>query len=105
MPSKISFLVKPLIVREVRSELKLKAEKASYEVFSSNLKQLLLMPPLRGKSIMGIDPGFLNGCKLAVISSTGVYLSSGVIYPHRKNSKGSENAQILKNLLMKHKYV
>jgi len=54
-----------------RSELTKKAEKASITVFAANLKQLLLTPPVRGKSILGIDPGFQNGCKFAVVSATG----------------------------------
>jgi len=54
-----------------RSELTKNAEKASISVFAANLKQLLLTPPVRGKSILGIDPGFHNGCKFAVISATG----------------------------------
>jgi len=54
-----------------RSELTKKAEKASVAVFASNLKQLLLTPPVRGKSILGIDPGFQHGCKFAVITASG----------------------------------
>jgi transcriptional accessory protein Tex/SPT6 len=54
-----------------RSELTKKAEKSSIEVFATNLKNLLLASPVKGKCIMGIDPGFRNGCKLAVITSTG----------------------------------
>jgi len=54
-----------------RSDLTKKAEKASISVFAANLKQLLLTPPVRGKSILGIDPGFHNGCKFAIISATG----------------------------------
>ncbi|XP_049963184.1 S1 RNA-binding domain-containing protein 1 [Schistocerca serialis cubense] len=77
-----SRLIEPLIARQVRSELLQIAVCAAIEVFASNLKALLLAPPLRGKSILGIDPGFRNGCKLAVISATGEVLRTDVIYPH-----------------------
>lgn len=73
-------LLQPHIVREVRSSLKMQSEKASCEVFSTNLKQLLLMPPVKGKCILGIDPGFSNGCQLAMISETGSVLTTGNIY-------------------------
>lgn len=81
--------------------MKSKAEKASYEVFSTNLKQLLLMPPLKGRRILGIDPGYSNGCKMAVISETGSVLANAVIYPHK--NKTDRDANILKNMLKDHK--
>ncbi|KAF2899137.1 hypothetical protein ILUMI_07046 [Ignelater luminosus] len=93
-------LVQPYIVREVRSEMKSKAEKASYEVFSTNLKQLLLMPPLKGRPILGIDPGYSNGCKMAVISETGSVLANAVVYPHK--NKTDRDATILRNMLKDH---
>ncbi|OAD53888.1 S1 RNA-binding domain-containing protein 1 [Eufriesea mexicana] len=96
--------IKPLVVRRVRSEMKQKAEIASIEVFVTNVKQLLLTPPVRGKIILGIDPGFLHGCKLAVISEQGDILETGVIYPH-KNVEGSydKSVNVLINLVTKHK--
>jgi len=60
-----------MLTLDARSDLTKKAEKASVAVFATNLKQLLLTPPVRGKYILGIDPGFHNGCKFAVISATG----------------------------------
>ena len=99
-----SKFIKPLIVRRVRNEMKQKAETASIEVFVTNVKQLLLTPPVRGKIILGIDPGFTHGCKLGVISEHGKVLETDVIYPHRKAEKSSdESANILKGLVKKHK--
>jgi len=64
-------MLKMFAIPVVRSELTKKAERVSVSVFASNLKQLLLTPPVRGKPILGIDPGFHNGCKFAIISATG----------------------------------
>lgn len=86
---KFYFVVQPLIIRQIRAELKLRAEKASHEVFATNLKQLLLTPPLKGKKILGIDPGFAHGCKMALISETGSVLTHNVIYPHKDKTKAS----------------
>ncbi|CAK9797490.1 S1 RNA-binding domain-containing protein 1 [Anthophora plagiata] len=96
--------IKPLVVRRVRSEMKQKAETASIEVFVTNVKQLLLTPPVRGKIILGIDPGFSHGCKLAVISEQGNVLETGVIYPHKKIEKSyNESANVLIQLVNKHR--
>lgn len=89
-------------MRQIRAELKLKAEKASYEVFATNLKQLLLTPPVKGKKILGIDPGFSHGCKIALISETGCVLTYQVIYPHKDRTKASAT---LKNMLQEYEYV
>ncbi|XP_012543650.1 S1 RNA-binding domain-containing protein 1 [Monomorium pharaonis] len=77
--------IKPQLVRRVRSEMKEKAEQASIEVFATNVKQLLLTPPVRGKTVLGVDPGYHHGCKLAVVSEQGDLLETAVIYPHTKN--------------------
>ncbi|KAJ8912925.1 hypothetical protein NQ315_017255 [Exocentrus adspersus] len=95
-------LVQPLIVREIRAELKHNAEKASFEVFSTNLKHLLLAAPLKGKSILAIDPGYSNGCKLALVSNTGSLLSYNVIYLHKCKKPTNNAADILKNMLQEH---
>ncbi|XP_006572266.1 S1 RNA-binding domain-containing protein 1 isoform X2 [Apis mellifera] len=96
--------IKPLVIRRVRSEMKRKAEIASIEVFVNNVKQLLLTPPVRGKIILGIDPGYSHGCKLAVISEQGDVLETGVIYPHRNIEKTyNESANVLINLVTKYK--
>ncbi|OWF38227.1 S1 RNA-binding domain-containing protein 1-like isoform X2 [Mizuhopecten yessoensis] len=73
-------LTQPQMTRQIRSELLKEARKSSIEVFAKNLKQLLLMQPCRGKSIIGLDPGFTNGCKTAVISDTGKVLDTTVLY-------------------------
>ncbi len=75
-------LIAPSIQREVRSALTEKADEHAIGVFATNLKNLLLQPPVRGKIIMGIDPGFRTGCKVAVIDRTGKYLEGATIYPH-----------------------
>ncbi|MDC3415239.1 RNA-binding transcriptional accessory protein [Aquibacillus sp. 3ASR75-11] len=74
-------LIQPSIEREVRSELSYKAEKQAIEVFSKNLKNLLLQPPLKGQTVLGVDPAFRTGCKLAVIDETGRVQAVDVIYP------------------------
>uniref|UniRef100_A0A1A9WRX1 YqgF/RNase H-like domain-containing protein n=1 Tax=Glossina brevipalpis TaxID=37001 RepID=A0A1A9WRX1_9MUSC len=74
--------LQPLLSRQIRSDLNEKAKKASIDVFGKNLKQLLLMSPLKGERILGIDPGFTNGCKYALISETADVLETGVLYPH-----------------------
>ncbi len=78
-------LIKPSIEREVRAELKDKAEEQAIHVFSENLKKYLLTPPMKGKNVLGVDPAFRTGCKLAVVDSTGKFLDKGVMYPHQKN--------------------
>ncbi|XP_076249790.1 S1 RNA-binding domain-containing protein 1 [Calliopsis andreniformis] len=99
-----SKFTKPFIVRRVRNEMKQKAETASIEVFVRNVKQLLLTPPVRGKIILGIDPGFFHGCKLAVISEHGNVLETSVIYPHKKAENSyKESANVLVSLVKKHK--
>lgn len=92
----------PFITREIRSELKAMAEKASYDVFSKNLKQLLLAAPIKGQAILGIDPGYSHGCKIAVISPMGTVLDHSVIYPH-SNANKKESAFKLKQMLETHK--
>ncbi|GLV40385.1 uncharacterized protein CBL_04185 [Carabus blaptoides fortunei] len=94
-------LICPLIVRQTRAELKANAEKASIDVFTMNLKKLLLGTPLKGQAIIGIDPGFSLGCKLAVISPLGDVLDTGVIYPHTKKSSNKDQ-NLVKELLIKH---
>ena len=75
-------LIAPSIEREVRNALTEKADAHAIEIFAKNLKNLLLQPPVRGKKILGIDPGFRTGCKVAVIDETGKYLEGLTIYPH-----------------------
>lgn len=94
--------MQPLLSRQVRSDLNDLAEKASISVFAKNLRELLLTSPLKGERILGIDPGFSNGCKMALISETADVLDTGVIYPHTKKGNQQHYADILCNLLYKH---
>ncbi|HJG66164.1 RNA-binding transcriptional accessory protein [Staphylococcus cohnii] len=75
-------LIMPSIEREIRGDLTEKAEKHAIDVFSENLRNLLLQPPMKGKQILGVDPAFRTGCKLAVINPFGTFIAKGVIYPH-----------------------
>ncbi|KYN29381.1 S1 RNA-binding domain-containing protein 1 [Trachymyrmex cornetzi] len=95
--------IKPQMVRRIRSELKENAEKASIEVFTTNVKQLLLIPPVRGKIVLGIDPGYRHGCKLAVVSEQGDLLETAVIYPHNHSSAFKDAANTLAKLVNKYR--
>ena len=77
-------LIKPAIVREIRSELKDKAEDQAIHIFGENLRNYLLQPPMKGKVVLGVDPAFRTGCKLAVVDQTGKVLEKSVMYPHQK---------------------
>jgi protein Tex len=83
-------LIQPSIEREIRNELTEKAEEQAIHIFSENLRKLLLQPPLKGKVVLGVDPAFRTGCKLAAVDDTGKVLSIGVIYPHTSGSKNTE---------------
>ncbi|MCY0874775.1 MAG: Tex family protein [Firmicutes bacterium] len=74
-------LIAPAMEREIRAELTVKAEEQAIRIFGENLRQLLLQPPLPGKTVLGVDPGFRTGCKLAVVDDTGRLLCVSVIYP------------------------
>ncbi len=96
-------LIFPSIEREIRNTLTEKADLHAIEIFASNLRQLLLQPPLSGKIIMGIDPGFVSGSKAAVIDETGKYLDGTTIYPHPPQNKSTEAKKILLQLIDKYK--
>ncbi len=76
-------LLAPAIERELRSELTERAEQHALGIFAANLRRLLLQPPLRGRIVLGIDPGYRTGCKLAVVDATGKYLQGDLIYLHQ----------------------
>jgi protein Tex len=76
-------LLAPAMEREVRAELTHRAEEHAIAIFAKNLRNLLLQPPLRGKKVLGIDPGYRTGCKLAVVDETGKFLTSDTIYLHQ----------------------
>lgn len=75
-------LIAPAIEREIRNEITSTAEEQAIKVFAKNLHNLLLQPPVKGKTVLGIDPGYRTGCKLAVVDETGKLLETGVMYPH-----------------------
>ncbi|MDP4190746.1 MAG: Tex family protein [Bacteroidota bacterium] len=97
-----SRLIFPSIEREVRSHLTEVADLHAIEIFASNLKQLLLQPPISNRIIMGIDPGFVSGCKVAVIDSTGKYLEGETIYPHPPQNHAAEASKKILSLVRKH---
>ena len=78
-------LIKPSIDREIRSDLKDKAENQAILIFGENLRNYLLQQPIKGKVVLGVDPAYRTGCKLAVVSETGKFLDKDVMYPHQKN--------------------
>ena len=80
-------LIKPSIEREIRAELTEKSSEQAISVFAKNLEKLLLQPPMKDKTVLGLDPAFRTGCKLAVIDSTGKYLDISVIYPHEPKNE------------------
>lgn len=81
-------LISGSIEREIRSDFTDRAENQAIHIFSENLRSLLLQPPLKGKMVLGIDPAFRTGCKLAVIDSYGKFIAKGVIYPHEASKGG-----------------
>ena len=93
----------PSIEREIRTQLTEVADLHAIEIFASNLRQLLLQPPMMNKIIMGIDPGFYSGSKVAVIDVTGKYIEGVTIYPHSPQNKSDEAKKILHHLINKYK--
>ncbi|MEK4198254.1 Tex family protein [Cytobacillus sp. FSL K6-0265] len=92
-------LIQPSIERELRAELTEKGEEQAIKIFSENLKNLLLQPPLKGKVVLAVDPAYRTGCKLAVIDETGKVLKIDVIYPHPPVSKlGAAKDKVLSML-------
>ncbi|WP_102349574.1 Tex family protein [Bacillus sp. Marseille-P3661] len=83
-------LIQPSIEREIRNTLTEKAEDQAIHIFSENLRNLLLQPPLKGKMVLGVDPAYRTGCKLAVVDETGKFLKKDVIYPHPPKAKPAE---------------
>lgn len=92
-------LIEPAIEREIRNELSEKAEDRAIHIFAENLRNLLLQPPLKGKTVLGVDPAYRTGCKLAVVDETGKVLKIGVIYPHPPKPKTEEAKAIVKSII------
>ncbi|MBQ6806366.1 MAG: RNA-binding transcriptional accessory protein [Lachnospiraceae bacterium] len=95
-------LIAPAIEREIRNDLTEKAEDGAITVFGKNLEQLLLQPPIAGKVVLGWDPAFRTGCKLAVVDETGKVLDTKVIYPTAPQNKVEEAKAELKKLIKKY---
>ena len=94
-------LIKPSIEREIRSDLTEVAEDRAIENFSNNLENLLLTPPIKGHTVLGYDPGYRTGCKLAVVDPTGKPLNISVIYPTEPHNKIEESKKIVLDLIDK----
>ena len=95
-------LIGPSVEREVRNELTERAEEGGMKDFGKNLKQLLMQPPISGRVVLGWDPAFRTGCKLAVVDATGKILDTVVIYPTEPQKKIKEAKEILKRLIGKY---
>lgn len=95
-------LISPSIEREIRSELTETADENAIKVFALNLKQLLMQPPVKGKTVLGLDPGYRTGCKVAVVDDTGKVLDTAVIYPTHSDKKIHESRHKLLELINKY---
>ncbi|NEZ40416.1 Tex family protein [Paenibacillus alvei] len=95
-------LIAPSIERDVRNELTDKAEEQAIQVFAQNLRSLLLQPPVKGKTVLGVDPAFRTGCKLCVVDDTGKLLEVAVTYPTAPHHKTAEAEQIISRLADKY---
>ena len=96
-------LIAPAIEREIRGSLTEKAENGAIRVFGKNLEQLLMQPPIAGQTVLGWDPAFRTGCKLAVVDATGKVLDTVVIFPTAPQNKVEESKKILKELIRKYR--
>jgi len=95
-------LIQPSIERELRNELTEKAEAQAIHIFSENLRNLLLQPPMKGKYVLGVDPAYRTGCKLAVVDETGKMLEVTAIYPHPPKPDVTKSKAIVKGILAKY---
>ena len=95
-------LIAPAIEREIRNALTEKAQEGAIKVFGSNLEQLLMQPPIMGQTVLGWDPAFRTGCKLAVVDATGKVLDTVVIYPTAPQNKVEESKRTVKKLIEKY---
>lgn len=96
-------LIAPSIEREIRSDRFDEAAEGAIKVFAENLRGLLMQSPVKGMTVLGFDPGYRTGCKLAVVDKTGLVLDTAVIYPTKPQERIEESKRIVKNLIRKHK--
>ena len=97
-----SRLIEPAIEREIRNELTEKAEDGAIDVFGKNLVQLLMAPPIVGKTVLGWDPAFRTGCKICVVDPTGKVLTTTVVYPTEPQNKIAETKDVIKKIIKKY---
>ncbi|MEA4846924.1 MAG: helix-hairpin-helix domain-containing protein, partial [Clostridiaceae bacterium] len=95
-------LIAPSIEREIRNELTDAAEEQAIKVFAANLRNLLLQAPIKGKTVMGFDPAFRTGCKIAVVDDTGRLLETTTVYPTPPQNQAAEAKRVLENLIRKY---
>ena len=95
-------LIFPSVEREIRSEMTENADEQSIKLFALNLRQLLMQPPVKGYTVIGLDPGYRTGCKLAVVDATGMVLDTAVIYPTHSESQVKKSRQVLKDMIKKY---
>ncbi|KOF10765.1 hypothetical protein AC739_07190 [Planococcus glaciei] len=95
-------LIQPSVEREIRTELSEKGETQAIHIFSENLRNLLLQPPMKNKMVLGVDPAYRTGCKLAVIDETGKLLEVAVIYPHAPRNDQAGAKKTMKQLVSKY---
>lgn len=95
-------LIAPSIEREIRNDMFDNASEGAIKVFSDNLGHLLMQSPIKGKTVLGFDPGYVNGCKLAVVDKTGKVLDTAVIYPTKPRQRIEEATRIVKGLIKRH---
>ena len=96
-------LIAPSVEREIRNDLFDNASEGAIKLFSDNLKHLLMQAPIKGKTVLGFDPGYVNGCKLAVVDKTGKVMDTGVVYPTKPRARVEEANRIVKNMILKNK--
>ncbi|EGS9998487.1 RNA-binding transcriptional accessory protein [Clostridium perfringens] len=95
-------LIYPSIEREIRNELTSKGEEGAIDIFKANLKALLMQAPIKGKVVMGFDPGFRTGCKVAILDETGKFVENTTVYPTAPQNRIDETISTLKKLIKKH---
>ena len=95
-------LIEPSVEREIRNELTEKAQEGAIKVFGANLKQLLLQPPIKDKTVLALDPGYRTGCKAAVVDGTGKVLATGVIYPLPMHKQVEKAKDTVKRIIKKY---
>ncbi len=96
-------LISPSIEREIRNDMFDAACEGAIKVFADNLSHLLMQSPLKGKTVLGFDPGYVNGCKLAVVDKTGKVIDTGVIYPTKPRQRTEEAKRVLRRMIHTHK--